>query len=71
MRAATTTPVDAVPAFHARFGTAIGLPRCYGESASTTAFRGLLGVHSRCGPHDLLASIRGLFRQCFSPFVTS
>jgi hypothetical protein len=56
MRAATTTPVDAAPAFHARLGTAIGLPRCYGESASTTAFRGLLGVHSRCGPHDLLAS---------------
>ena len=56
MRAATTTPVDAVPAFRARLGTAIGLPRCYGESASTTAFRGLLSVHSRCGPHDLLAS---------------
>src|SRR5205085_220076 len=35
MRAATTTPVDAVPAFHARFGTAIGLPRYCGESAST------------------------------------
>jgi hypothetical protein len=56
MRAATTTPVDAVPAFHARFGTAIGLPRYCGESASTTAFRGLLSVHSRCGPHDPLAS---------------
>ena len=56
MRAATTTPVDAEPAHHARLGPAGGLPRCYGESASTTAFRGLLSVHSRCGPHDLLAS---------------
>jgi hypothetical protein len=71
MRAATTTPVNVVPAFYALFGTTIGLPRYCGESASTTAFRGLLGVHSRCGPHDLLASIRGLFKKCFSPFVTS
>ncbi len=71
MRAATTTPVDAVPASHAHFGTAAGLPRCYGGSASTTTFRGLLSVHSRCGPHGLLASYRGLFKQCFSPFVTS
>ncbi len=71
MRAATTTPVDAVPAFHARLGTAIGLPRYCGESASTTAFRGLLSVHSRCGPHDLLAPYRGRFKKCFSPFVTS
>ncbi len=71
MRAATTTPVDAVRAHHARLRTANGLPRCYGESASTTAFRGLLSVHSRCGPHGPLASLRGLFKQCFSPFVTS
>lgn len=71
MRAATTTPVDAAPASHARFGAAAGLPRCYGGSASTTTFRGLLSVHSRCGPHGLLASYRGLFKQCFSPFVTS
>lgn len=71
MRAATTTPVDAAPASHAHFGAADGLPRCYGESASTTTFRGLLSVHSRCGPHGLLASYRGLFKQCFSPFVTS
>ena len=71
MRAATTTPVDAVPAFHARLGTAIGLPRYCGESASTTAFRGLPSVHSRCGPHDLLAPYRGRFKKCFSPFVTS
>jgi len=56
MRAATTTPVDAAPASHAHFGAADGLPRCYGGSASTTAFRGLLGVHSRCGPHGLLTS---------------
>jgi hypothetical protein len=55
----------------ARLHTAIGLPRCYGESASTTTFRGLLSVHSRCGPHDLLAPNRGLFKKCFSPFVTS
>jgi hypothetical protein len=32
----TTTPVDAAPASHARFGAANGLPRCYGESASTS-----------------------------------
>jgi hypothetical protein len=63
MRAATTTPVDAVPAFLARLGTAIGLPRCYGESASTTAFRGLLSVHSRCGPHGLLASYEAFSRS--------
>jgi hypothetical protein len=56
MRAATTTPVDAAPALHARFGAADGLPRLYGGSASTMTFRGLLSVHSRCGPHGLLAS---------------
>lgn len=56
MRAATTTPVDAAPAHHARFGAALGLPRCCGGSASTTTFRGLLGVHSRCGPHGTLTS---------------
>ena len=71
MRAATTTPVDAARALFAHSRTANGLPRYYGESASTTAFRGLLGVHSRCGPHSLLASNRGLFKKCFSPFVTS
>jgi hypothetical protein len=56
MRAATTTPVESTDAFFARFSIDAGLPRYYGESASTTAFRGLLGVHSRCSPHGLLIS---------------
>ena len=34
-------------------------------------FRGLLSVHLRCGPHDLLTPCWGLFKECFSPFVTS
>ncbi len=63
MRAATTTPVDAAPAYHARFGAAVGLPRCYGESASTTTFRGLLSVYSRCGPHGPLASYEAFSRS--------
>lgn len=56
LRAATTTPVDAAPAVHALFGTPIGLPRYCGGSASTTTFRGLLGVHSGCGPQGPLTS---------------
>jgi len=56
MRGATTTPMDPETAHDTRLGPAGGLPRCCGESACTTAFRGLLSVHSRCGPHDLLAS---------------
>jgi hypothetical protein len=63
MRAATTTPVDAAPAHHAHFGAAVGLPRCYGGSASTTTFRGLLSVHSRCGPHGPLASYEAFSRS--------
>ena len=56
LRAATTTPVEPPDACHARFSGDDGLPRCYGESASTSAFRGLLGVHSRCGPQRPLTS---------------
>ena len=63
MRAATTTPVDAAPANHAHFGAAAGLPRCYGGSASTTTFRGLLSVYSRCGPHGPLASYEAFSRS--------
>jgi hypothetical protein len=56
LRAATITPVDVSCAHHARFHDTVDLPRYSGESISTTAFRGLLSVHSRCGPQDLLAS---------------
>lgn len=49
MRAATTTPVESADAYLARFSADAGLPRHCGESASMTTFRGLLGVHSRCG----------------------
>jgi hypothetical protein len=34
--------------------TSGGLPGYYGGSASTTTFRGLLGVHSRYSPHEPL-----------------
>lgn len=37
-------------AYHALFPDDNGLPRYYGESTCTTAFRGLLSVHSRYGP---------------------
>ena len=34
-------------------------------------FRGLLGVHSRCGPHGPLTSYGAFFSGCFRPFVAS
>ena len=34
-------------------------------------FRGLLSVHSRCGPHGPLTSRKGRFSECFRPFVAS
>ena len=71
MRAATTTPVGPLGAGVVRFPRDIGLPRYYGGSAPTTAFRGLLSVRSRCGPHGSLTVQDGLFLECFSPFVTS
>ena len=63
LRAATTTPVDVSRAFHARFHDTIDLPRYYGESISTTVFRGLLGVHSRYGPQNLLTSYEAFSRR--------
>ncbi|BBJ69922.1 hypothetical protein ECC18A13_p11640 (plasmid) [Enterobacter sp. 18A13] len=71
MRAVTTTPVGMTGAFLTLFPVIVGLPRYYGVSAPTTAFRGLLSVHSRYGPHNLLTSLRSRFRESFSPFVTS
>jgi hypothetical protein len=62
-RAATTTPVEPSDAHRARFSDDIGLPRYYGESASTTAFRGLLSVHSRCGPRSPLTSFEAFSRS--------
>ncbi len=62
-RAATTTPVDSSDAYHARFSDDVGLPRYCGESASTTAFRGLLSVHSRCGPRSPLTSFEAFSRS--------
>ena len=63
LRAATTTPVESSGAFHARFPDDIDLPRYYGESASTTTFRGLLSVHSRCGPQSPLVSFETVSRS--------
>jgi hypothetical protein len=37
------------------------LLRYYGGSVSTTTFRGLLGVHSRCSPHSSLISFSETF----------
>lgn len=71
MRAVTTTPVGMTGAFLTLFPVIVGLPRYYGVSAPTTAFLGLLSVHSRYGPHNLLTSLRSRFRESFSPFVTS
>ena len=56
LRAATTTPAESLAAHLARFPKDYGLPRYYGGSASATTFRGLLGVHSRCGPQGPLTS---------------
>src|SRR5690606_16561154 len=56
LRAVTTTPVEPSNAYLARFFDGGGLPRYCGESTSTTAFRGLLSVHSRYGPQSPLAS---------------
>jgi hypothetical protein len=42
-----------------------------GNGSYIWLFRGLLGVHSRCGPHGRLTSRRGLFSECFRPFVAS
>ncbi|BCX40961.1 hypothetical protein BANRA_00077 [Escherichia coli] len=44
MRAVTTTPVGMTGAFLTFFPVIVGLPRYYGVSAPTTAFRGLLSV---------------------------
>jgi hypothetical protein len=71
MRAATTTPVDAAPAFHARFGAADGLPRCYGGSASTSTFSRPAQCSLTLRPAWPAGLLGGLFKQCFSPFVTS
>ena len=63
LRAATTTPVESSDAYHALFSDDIGLPRYYGESASTTAFRGLLSVHSHCGPQSPLTSFEAVSKS--------
>ena len=63
MRAATATTVESTDAFLARFSIDVGLPRYYGELASTTAFRGLLGAYSRCSPHGLLISFEAFSRS--------
>lgn len=63
LRAATTTPVEPLDAGLARFSNDVGLPRYYGESASTTTFRGLLSVHSRCGPQSSLTSFEAVSRS--------
>ena len=34
-------------------------------------FRGLLGVHSHCGPHDPLTPTWGRFSKCFRSIVAS
>lgn len=71
MRAATTTPVDAAPASHARFGAAAGLPRCYGGSASTSDLSRPAQCSLTLRPAWPAGLLRGLFKKCFSPFVTS
>ncbi|RCO38376.1 hypothetical protein DJ484_21970 [Escherichia coli] len=56
MHADTTTPVGMTDAFLTLFPVIVGLPRYCGVSAPSTAFRWLLSVHSRYGPHNLLTS---------------
>ena len=60
MRATTTTPVEPQAAFRSAAGSG-DLLRYYGGSVSTTTFRGLLGVHSRCSPHGSLISFSETF----------
>ena len=52
MHADTTTPVGMTDAFLTLFPVIVGLPRYCGVSAPSTAFRWLLSVHSRYGPHN-------------------
>jgi hypothetical protein len=70
LRAATTTPVEPLDAGLARFSNDIGLPRYYGESASTTTFRGLLSVHSRCGRQSSLTSFEAVSRSASAHLLT-
>ena len=56
MHADTTTPVGMTDAFLTLFPVIVGLPRYCGVSAPSTAFRWLLSVHSRYGPHNPLTS---------------
>lgn len=63
LRAVTTTPVEPSDACLARFSDGIGLHRYYGESASTTTFRGLLSVHSHYGPQSPLTSFEAVSRS--------
>jgi len=55
--------VESSDARFAHFSDDNGLPRYYGESASTTAFRGLLSVHSRYGLQRLLTSYEAFSRS--------
>ncbi|WP_225388938.1 hypothetical protein, partial [Escherichia coli] len=50
------TPVGMTDAFLTLFPVIVGLPRYCGVSAPSTAFRWLLSVHSRYGPHNPLTS---------------
>lgn len=49
-------PVGMTDAFLTLFPVIVGLPRYCGVSAPSTAFRWLLSVHSRYGPHNPLTS---------------
>jgi hypothetical protein len=47
MRAAVTTPVESPDAYLARFSNDCGLPRYYGESASTASDFGACSTFTR------------------------
>jgi len=51
MRAAVNTPAEPAGARVARFPAGASLPRYSTGRPPRCPFRGLLDVHSRCGPH--------------------
>jgi len=72
VRAITTTPVKWSGAFLARFPNRGGLPHYYGEPASAFAFWRPAQCSFSLRPARCTALLyRGLFMECFRPFVAS
>lgn len=71
MRAATTTPVEPMELV-AHISISSGLPRYYGESASTLARFEACSVFTHVAARIArFTPYRVIFPECFKPFVTS